>query len=102
MFFSKSNYENMTIGTNDDDAMIYTIASNQVNAIQALKATRTLIVMTTGGEYQYHLELLKMQSHQLTLILENNLTTDLLVLMLYQLETQQNFTKKIKKKKLES
>ena len=52
MFFSKSgDYENMTIGTNDDDAMIYTIASNQVNAIQALKATRTLIVMTTGGEY---------------------------------------------------
>ena len=52
MFFSKSgDYENMTSGTNDDDAMIYTIASNQVNAIQALKATRTLIVMTTGGEY---------------------------------------------------
>ena len=52
MFFSKSgDYENMASGTNDDDAMIYTIASNQVNAIQALKATRTLIVMTTGGEY---------------------------------------------------
>ena len=52
MFFSKSgDYENMTSGTNDDDAMIYTIASNQVNVIQALKATRTLIVMTTGGEY---------------------------------------------------
>ena len=52
MFFSKSgDYENMTSGTNDDNAMIYTIASNQVNAIQALKATRTLIVMTTGGEY---------------------------------------------------
>nr|BAR34695.1 putative tail tubular protein B [uncultured Mediterranean phage uvMED] len=52
MFFSKSgDYENMTIGTNDDDAMIYTIASNQVNAIKSLKATRTLICMTTGGEY---------------------------------------------------
>ena len=52
MFFSKSgDYENMSSGTNDDDAMIYTIASNQVNAIQAMKATRTLIVMTTGGEY---------------------------------------------------
>ena len=52
MFFSKSgDYENMTGGTNDDDAMVYTIASNQVNAIQAMKATRTLIVMTTGGEY---------------------------------------------------
>jgi len=52
MFFSKSgDYENMTGGTNDNDAMVYTIASNQVNAIQAMKATRTLIVMTTGGEY---------------------------------------------------
>ena len=52
MFFSKSgDYENMTSGSNDDNAMIYTIASNQVNAIQAMKATRTLIVMTTGGEY---------------------------------------------------
>ena len=52
MFFSKSgDYENMEGGTDDDDAMVYTIASNQVNAIQAMKATRTLIVMTTGGEY---------------------------------------------------
>ena len=52
MFFSKSgDYENMTAGTDADDAMIYTIASNQVNAIKAMKATRTLIVMTTGGDY---------------------------------------------------
>ena len=52
LYFSKSgDYENFTSGTNADDAMIYTIASNQVNVIEALKATRTLIVMTTGGEY---------------------------------------------------
>ena len=52
LFFSKSgDYENMTSGTNADDAMVYTIASNQVNAIKSLKATRTLICMTTGGEY---------------------------------------------------
>ncbi len=52
MFFSKSgDYENMTSGTDADDAMVYTIASNQVNAIKSLKATRTLICMTTGGEY---------------------------------------------------
>ena len=52
LFFSKSgDYENMTGGTDADSAMVYTIASNQVNVIQALKATRTLIVMTTGGEY---------------------------------------------------
>ena len=31
--------------------MIYTIASNQVNAIQYLKAVRTLIVGTSGGEF---------------------------------------------------
>lgn len=41
----------MTSGTNASDAMVYTIASNQVNAIKSLKATRTLICMTTGGEY---------------------------------------------------
>ena len=52
LFFSKSgDYENMTTGTNADDAMIYTIASNQVNAIQFLKTQRTLIVGTTGGEF---------------------------------------------------
>jgi hypothetical protein len=52
LYFSKSgDYENMTAGTNADDAMIYTIASNQVNAIKFLKAQRTLIVGTVGGEF---------------------------------------------------
>ena len=52
IFFSKSgDYENFTEGTNASDAMIYTIASNQVNAIKFLTATRTLIVGTTGGEF---------------------------------------------------
>ena len=52
LYFSKSgDYENMTAGTNADDAMIYTIASNQVNKIRYLKAQRTLIVGTTGGEF---------------------------------------------------
>ena len=52
LYFSKSgDYENMTAGTNADDAMIYTIASNQVNRIRYLKAQRTLIVGTTGGEF---------------------------------------------------
>jgi hypothetical protein len=52
LYFSKSgDYENMTVGTNADDAMVYTIASNQVNAIRYLKAVRTLIVGTTGGEW---------------------------------------------------
>jgi hypothetical protein len=52
VYFSKSgDYENFTTGTNADDAMVYTIASNQVNVIRYLKSVRTLIVGTTGGEY---------------------------------------------------
>ena len=35
----------------DDDAIIYTIASNQVNAIRFMTATRTLIISTAGGEF---------------------------------------------------
>jgi hypothetical protein len=56
IFFSKSgDYENMdaNIGGSvaDDDAIIYTIASNQVNAIRFMTATRTLIIGTAGGEF---------------------------------------------------
>jgi hypothetical protein len=53
LFFSKSaQYENFTIGSGaDNDALIYTIASNKVNAIRYLSATRILIIGTSGGEY---------------------------------------------------
>ena len=52
LYFSKSgDYENMTTGTDADDAMVYTIASNQVNKIRYLKAVRTLLIGTTGGEF---------------------------------------------------
>lgn len=56
LFFSKSgDYENMDDGYHDtvidDDAIVYTIASNQVNAIRFMTATRTLIVGTAGGEF---------------------------------------------------
>ena len=52
VFFSKAgDYENMTSGTNADDAMIYTIAANQVNVIRYLKAQRTLVIGTTAAEY---------------------------------------------------
>ena len=56
VFFSKSgDYENMdaNIGGTvaDDDAIIYTIASNQVNAIRFMAAGRTLIIGTEGGEF---------------------------------------------------
>ena len=52
LFFSKNgDYDNFTTGTGDDDALIYTIASNQVNAIRFLSATRVLTIGTSGGEY---------------------------------------------------
>ena len=56
LFFSVSgDYENMDDNYHgtvaDDDAIIYTIASNQVNAIRFMTATRTLIVGTAGGEF---------------------------------------------------
>ena len=56
VYLSKSgDYENMdaNIGgtVSDDDAIIYTIASNQVNAIRFLASTRTLIIGTAGGEF---------------------------------------------------
>lgn len=52
LWFSKNgDYLNFTVGTADDDALIYTIASNQVNAIRYLSATRVLTIGTSGGEY---------------------------------------------------
>jgi hypothetical protein len=56
IFFSKSgDYENMDDGYHDtiadDDAIVYTIASNQVNAIRFMTATRTRIIGTAGGEF---------------------------------------------------
>jgi len=52
LWFSKNgDYNNFTAGTGADDALIYTIASNQVNAIRYLSATRVLTIGTSGGEY---------------------------------------------------
>ena len=52
LWFSKNgDYGNFHTGSADDDALIYTIASNQVNAIRFLSATRVLTVGTSGGEY---------------------------------------------------
>ena len=56
IYFSKSgDYENMNENRGgtvaDDDAIIYTIASNQVNAIRFMTSTRTLIIGTAGGEF---------------------------------------------------
>jgi len=56
IWFSKSgDYENFDenyYGTvADDDAIIYTIASNEVNAIRFLSSTRVLLILTVGGEF---------------------------------------------------
>ena len=52
IWFSKSaDYLNFHTGTSADDALIYTIASNQVNNIRYLSATRVLTIGTSGGEY---------------------------------------------------
>ena len=52
LWFSKSgSLENFTTGSNATDAMVYTIASNKVNAIRYMSAQRSLIVGTVGGEF---------------------------------------------------
>jgi hypothetical protein len=56
IWFSKSgDYENFDENYHgtviDDDSVTYTIASNQVNAIRFLSATRTLVIGTVGGEF---------------------------------------------------
>jgi hypothetical protein len=52
LWFSKSaDYLDFHTGTSDNDALIYTIASNKVNAIRYLSATRILNIGTSGGEY---------------------------------------------------
>jgi len=55
MFFSKSgDFEDMTTGTADSDAMVFTIANDQVNVILWLNPGDTLMVGTTGGEFEAH------------------------------------------------
>jgi hypothetical protein len=52
LFFSVAgDYTNFTQGTDDDDALTYTIGSNQVNVIRYLTSSRVLLVGTSGGEF---------------------------------------------------
>ena len=52
IWMSKSaDYEDMTTGTNDDDAIAYTIASGKVNAIHWLVGADDLIIGTSGSEH---------------------------------------------------
>ena len=49
---SKSgDYENHTPGTLDDDPVIYTLATDQVNAIKWLSPGKVMAVGTVGGEF---------------------------------------------------
>jgi hypothetical protein len=53
LWASKSaDYFNFTFGTNDDDALQYTIGSNQVNKIQWLSPGKILIIGTSGSEFK--------------------------------------------------
>jgi len=52
LWFSKNGaYTDHTVGSNADDALNYTLASNTVNEIRWLSATRVLTIGTSGGEY---------------------------------------------------
>ena len=52
IFFSKNgSYTDFTTGSNADDALVYTIASNTVNEIRWMSATRVLVIGTAGGEF---------------------------------------------------
>lgn len=50
---SKSaDFENLTTGTSADSAVKFTLDADTMNAIRWLKAQRTLVVGTAGGEFQ--------------------------------------------------
>ena len=53
LWFSKNgDYDNFAVGSaTADDALIYTIASNTVNEIRWMSATRVLTIGTAGGEF---------------------------------------------------
>ena len=48
---NSADFENMTAGTNDDDALVFTIASDQVNVIKHLLPARFLQILTTSSEF---------------------------------------------------
>lgn len=46
-----SDYENMLEGTDDDDALIYTLSSRQVNVIEWLVGKDKILIGTSGAEW---------------------------------------------------
>lgn len=51
-FSQTDDWENFLIGNNDSDAMIYTIAADQVNAIRWLSPQDWLLIGTIGAEWK--------------------------------------------------
>lgn len=51
-FSQTADWTNMLIGANDSDAMIYTIAADQVNVIRWLAPQNSLLIGTIGAEWQ--------------------------------------------------
>lgn len=52
LFFSVGgSFEDFADGVDADDALVYTLGSNQVNIIRYLQAGRVLLVGTSGGEF---------------------------------------------------
>ena len=52
LFFSVGgSFEDFSSGVDADDALTYTLGSNQVNIIRYLQAGRVLLVGTSGGEF---------------------------------------------------
>lgn len=52
VWFSESGaFDSFNTGADDSDAMVYTIASNQVNIIRYLASGRSLVIGTSGGEF---------------------------------------------------
>jgi hypothetical protein len=55
IWMSKSfDFENMTTGSGSSDALVFTLTSNQVNAIQWLVPGSKLLIGTTGGEWSIY------------------------------------------------
>lgn len=53
IWLSKSgDFEDMTTGALDDDAIVIDLASDQVNAVQDLKSGISLMALTSGGEWR--------------------------------------------------
>lgn len=47
-------YLNFELGTKDDDAMSFTVASDQINPVQHLGQIKVLIALTYGGEFSLY------------------------------------------------